>query len=67
MAAPLDSFIQQLQHRVWTQFIPLLIFGLVAGVLFRFGAEKLGGAIARLLRGKPRNVKDRDRPENERR
>ena len=53
MAAPLDSFIEQLQHRTWTQFIPLAFLGVVAGAAYRFGTEKLVTTLARLFRSRP--------------
>ena len=56
MAAPLDSFVEQLQHRIWTQFLPLCLLAGIVGVLFRLGLEKLAIAIVRLFRRKPATV-----------
>lgn len=53
MAAPLDSFVEQIQHRVWTQFLPLALVAMIVGTLFRFGLEKLAVAIVRFFRRKP--------------
>ena len=57
MSTPLDYFIQQLQHRVWTQLFPLAILAMVVGVLIRSGIEKVAAALVRLLRARPKVVK----------
>lgn len=57
MSTPLDSFILQLQHRVWTQLLPLGFVAMAVGVLVRCGVEKLAAAFVRLLRGKPKAAK----------
>ena len=45
MADALSPLTEQLQHLVWTRFLPLMIAATVVGLLIRFGIERAAKAM----------------------